>query len=85
MDDNQRRQVRGRWQQFEQLTPDQQEAVRAGFRRFKDMSPERRAKLRETWRTATPDQRRKMLEILRARRARQAGAPARPVLKPPQR
>lgn len=82
MDDDQRRMVRNRWQQFETLTPDQQDAVREGFKRFKSMSPERRRMLREAWRTATPDQRRRMLDVLRAERARRAGAAPRPALPP---
>ncbi len=82
MDDNQRRTVRNRWQQFETLTPDQQDAVRAGFKRFKSMSPQRRRMLRDAWRTATPDERRRMLDVLRAERARRAGAVPRPALPP---
>lgn len=45
----------------------QRNMVRENFRAFKQLTPEQRNKLRERWRNASPEERRKMLEQRRMR------------------
>ena len=65
---DQRHALRSRWQRFQALPPNQQAAVRQNFRRFQQLPPERRQLLRQQWRSATPEQRRQMVESARQRR-----------------
>lgn len=65
----QERQVlRQRWQRFRAQPPPQQQADRENFRRFRNLPPQLREQLRQRWDDATPEQRRDMIEELRARR-----------------
>jgi hypothetical protein len=66
----QRRQlIRQRWEHFQQLDPEQKALVRQNFKAFMRLPPEQRRKLRERWLAATPAERARMLERMRARHA----------------
>jgi hypothetical protein len=49
--------------------------VRENYRAFKRLTPEQRQKLRERWRSATPDERKRMLEQRRQRLERRRTRP----------
>ena len=74
--------MRGRWQSFQALPPNEQARVRENFHKFQQLPPARRQTLREQWRSATPAQRQQMIE--HAREQRQNGPMPRPSQAPRQ-
>jgi len=58
MTPEQRQQARKGMRRFEGMNPRQREEARVLFIRMKDLPPEQRKKLREDWKSMTPEQRR---------------------------
>ena len=79
MTPEQRRQARKGMRRFEGMNPHQREEARVLFLRMKDLPPEQRKKLRDDWKTMTPEQRRAWIQKNAPRDSRQALPPLPPL------
>jgi len=61
-----REQLRQRWEEFRSLPPARQQAARENFRKFQQLPQQRRQQLRQRWQSASPAQRRDMIDRARA-------------------
>ncbi len=61
--------IRQRWERFQQLDPESKALVRENFNAYMHLPAGKRRALRERWLAATPEQRERMLERMRERRA----------------
>lgn len=68
-----RKLLRRRWETFESLSPRRRQAMLRSFRKFERLPPARRRQLKAQWRSATPQQRERMLEQARQRALRRGG------------
>jgi Protein of unknown function (DUF3106) len=64
-----RQMLRKRWEEFRAQPPATQQAQRENLRKFSSLPQQRRQQLRERWQSATPAQRKDMIERARERRA----------------
>jgi hypothetical protein len=63
--------IRQRWERFQQLDPQSKAIVRENFNAYMHLPPGKRRALRERWLAATPEQRQRMIERMRERKAHQ--------------